>query len=240
MMYTTASAPWVVSQRIACCLLTGIMLSGAGCVSQRAYDRIKAERDELTRSLNAERAGVNELERHIAELQAANRVEDNAATELRAAIEREEEQLPVLRQRAGAQLASLNTQVANLVHQSRMLARQVADARRESGSLKVLVAQYKQEVEEAQSLPELPVSPSPASEPTLTQPVVDQPAPTMASPAPMTPPQQMAQVTPVTPVKPPASPRPVQTPTETVEESWIDMIMNWLSSVWNWILGLFS
>jgi hypothetical protein len=225
------------------CLLAGILLVGTGCVSQRAYDQVKAERNDLTRALDAERANVSELDRHIAQLKAANREEDDAATELRTAIQREQERLPLLTQRANAQLVSLQTQVANLVHQSRLLARQVADAKRESSSLKVLVAQYQQEVEEAQSIPEpfaSPPSPEPASTPAPTQPIIAQPTPAVAAPNPVTPPQQMAQVTPVTPVKPPAQPRPVQTPSTPVEESWFDMVINWLSSVWNWIFGLFS
>jgi hypothetical protein len=245
-MHLTAVCQFFVGRRITGCMLAGILLAGVGCVSQHAYDQIKAKHDELVRSLDAERADISELDRHIAELKAANRSEDDAATEFRAAIQRDQQ----LRRRAGEELTSLQTQVANLVRQSRQLARQVADAKRESRSLTVLVAQYKEEVEEAQSQPEQSAPPEPASmpsatlppipQPALAQPPVTQTAPAVAAPNPVSPPQQMAQVTPVTPVKPPGPPRPVQTPPQPVEESWMDMIMGWLSSVWNWIFGLFS
>lgn len=62
----------------------------------------------------------------------------------------------------------------------------------------------------------------------------------VAAPAPITPPQQMAQVTPVTPVKPQALPRPIPTPPEPVDETWFDMVMSWIGSVWDWIMGLFG
>jgi hypothetical protein len=239
MMHQTAVCQSPVARRIIGCVLAGLLMAGVGCVSQRAYDQIMAERDELTRSLDAERANISELDRYIAELQAANKTEDAAATTFRAAIQRDQQ----LRRRASEDLASLQTQVANLVSQSRMLARQVADAKRESSSLNTLVAQYKEEVEEAESLPEPSAVPEPASMPPTAQlPVAQPPAqvPPAIAPNPVSPPQQMAQVTPVTPVKPPAPPRPVQTPPAPVEESWIDMIMGWLSSTWTWIIGLFS
>jgi hypothetical protein len=245
MMHYTAVSQFLVGQRITGCFLAGILLVGTGCVSQHAYDQIKTKHDELTRSLDAERADMSELDRHIAALQAANRTEDDAATKYRAAIQRDQQ----LMRRASEDMTSLQTQVANLVYQGRLLARQVADAKREHNSLTTLVAQYKEEVEEAQSLPELSTPPAstsmpPAVFPPTAQPVVSQPpaevAPMMAAPNPVSPPQQMAQVTPVTPVKPPAPSRPAQSQPEPVQESWIDMVMNWLSSIWNWIFGLFS
>jgi hypothetical protein len=220
------------------CLLIVAMLAETGCVSQRAYEQARAEADELTRSLNTAREDVRGLGNYIADLEATNRREDAAVTELRAAIQREEETLPILRQRANEKLTLLHTQVANLANQSRLLARQIADAKQESASLKVLVTQYKQEVEEARILPEPALS---ATSMPPTVPPADAPIPPpVAAPNPVTPPQQMAQVTPVTPAKPPAPSRPVQTPTQAAEESWIDMIMNRFLSLWNWILGLFS
>lgn len=245
MMHHTAVSLSLVGRRITGCFLAGILLIGTGCVSQRAYDQIKAEHDELTRALDAERANMTELDRHIAVLQTANKTEDEAATNYRAAIQRNQQ----LMRRASEDMTSLQTQVANLVHQGRQLARQVAEAKREHHSLTTLVAQYKEEVEEAQSLAESSVPPvsagmPPAGSPPIAEPDVSQPpvpvAPTMAAPNPVSPPQQMAQVTPVTPVKPPASTRPAQSQPEPLEESWIDMVMSWLSSIWSWIFGLFS
>lgn len=239
MMHHTAVSLSLVGRRITSCVLAGILLIGTGCVSQRAYDQIKAEHNELTRALDAERANMTELDRHIATLQAANKTEDEAATNYRAAIQRNQQ----LMRRASEDMTSLQTQVANLVYQSKQLARQVADAKREHHSLTTLVAQYKEEVEEAQSLAESANMPPAISPPIAESDVSQSPAPvapTMAAPNPVSPPQQMAQVTPVTPVKPPASTRPAQSQPEPLEESWIDMVMSWLSSIWSWIFGLFS
>jgi len=239
MMHHTAVSLSLVGRRITGCLLAGILLIGTGCVSQRAYDQIKAEHDELTRALEAERANMSELDRHIAALQSANKTEDEAATNYRAAIQRDQQ----LMRRASEDMASLQTQVANLVYQSKQLARQVADAKREHHSLTTLVAQYKEEVEEAQSLAESASMPSAVLPPTAESADSQLPAPvapTMAAPNPVSPPQQMAQVTPVTPVKPPASTRPAQSQPEPLETSWIDMVIGWLSSIWDWLFGLFS
>jgi septal ring factor EnvC (AmiA/AmiB activator) len=239
MMHHTAVSLSLVGQRITGCFLAGILLIGTGCVSQRAYDQIKAEHDELTRALETERANMSELDRHIAVLQTANKTEDEAATNYRAAIQRNQQ----LMRRASEDMTSLQTQVANLVYQGKQLARQVADAKREHHSLTTLVAQYKEEVEEAQSLTESASMPSavppPTAESAVSQPPVPV-APTMAAPNPVSPPQQMAQVTPVTPVKPPASTRPAQSQPEPLEASWIDMVIGWLSSIWDWLFGLFS
>ena len=239
MIHHTAVSLSLVGRRITGCFLAGILLIGTGCVSQRAYDQIKAEHEELTRALDTERAHMSELDRHIEVLQSANKTEDEAATNYRAAIQRDQQ----LMRRASEDLTSLQTQVANLVYQGKQLARQVENAKREHHSLTTLVAQYKEEVEEAQSLAESANMPPAVSPPTAESDVLQPPAPvapTMAAPNPVSPPQQMAQVTPVTPVKPPASTSPAQAQPEPLEESWIDMVMSWLSSVWSWIFGLFS
>ncbi len=81
-------------------------------------------------------------------MQASNRREDVAVSELRAAIQREEEQLPIMRQRAEDTLASLKIQVATLMNQSWHLARKIVDIRQESVSLQTKVAQYKEEIEQ--------------------------------------------------------------------------------------------
>jgi FtsZ-binding cell division protein ZapB len=239
MKHSAASSPSNLAPGITACLLFGAILAASGCVSQRAYEQARAEADELARTLDATRADVQELDHHIAQLQAANQAEDAAATELRAAIQREADMLPVLRRRASERLTSLQAQVVTLVNQSRMLSREVSDARQQRSSLKALVAQYKQEAEDARSLPEPSTVevPMPATAPPVAAAPISPPA---AAPIPITPPQQMAQVTPVTPVKPQALPRPVQTPPAPVDETWFDMVMSWIGSVWDWIAGLFS
>ncbi len=219
-------------------LLMGGLLMGTGCVSQRAYDQARAQADDLTRSLQTAREDVTELHQRIAELEAVNKETDAAATEMREALQHEAEMLPVLRQRANERLTSLHAQVSTLVNQSRILARQIADAKQESTSLKVLVSQYKQEIEEAQSYSEPAATRT--SMPIPASPAVDQPPPPEAAAPPVAPPQEMAQVTPITPAEPPAPPPPAQTPPAPVEESWFDMVMNWLASLWNWIIGIFG
>lgn len=239
MTHAAASSPMTIAPGIRVCLLIGAILAASGCVSQRAYEQARAEADELARTLDSTRADLQALDQHIAQLQAANQTEDALATELRTALQREADMLPVLRRRASERLVSLQAQVGSLVNQSRTLARQVSDAKQQHNSLKVLVAQYKQEIEEARSMPE----PSPTEVPmqAVAPPVAAEPlsAPVTA-PAPITPPQQMAQVTPVTPVKPQALPRPVPPPPTPVDETWFDMVMSWIGSVWDWIMGLFG
>ena len=238
MKYSAASSS-TIAPGITACLLIGAVLAASGCVSQRAYEQARAEADELARTLDATRADVDELGQHITQLQAANQAEDALAIELRTAIQREAEMLPVLRQRASNRLTSLQAQVVTLINQSRTLARQVSDAKREHTNLKTLVTQYKQEAEEAQSMPE----PAMAEVPMVAAPpiVADAPIlPPVAAPSPISPPQQMAQLTPVTPVKPQALPRPIQTPPAPVDESWFDMVIGWLTSTWDWLIGLFG
>lgn len=218
------------------------LLAETGCVSQRAYQQARAEADELTLALHAVRDEVRVLGLHVDELQAANREEENATAELRTAIQREEDSLSVLRKRAQEKLSLLNVQVAHLVSQSRLLARQIADAKQERLSLKVLVAQYKREAEDTPPIPEpIPTTAGVEAPPAPIDTHTEAHAPVSATaPTPVPPPQQMAQVTPVTPVKPPGPPHPVQTPTEAGGDSLVDTIMSWLLSLWNWILALFS
>ncbi|MBM4127646.1 MAG: hypothetical protein FJ247_09915 [Nitrospira sp.] len=239
MRHPAVPSPSSITPGISACLLVGAILAASGCVSQRAYEQARAEADELNRTLDATRADLQELDHHIARLQVANQTEEALATELRTALQREAEMLPVLRQRASDRLMSLQAQVVTLVNQSRMLTRQVSDVKQQHTSLKVLASQYKQELEQARSMPEpIPVE---APMPAVAPPVATEPlsAP-VAAPAPITPPQQMAQVTPVTPVKPQALPRPIPTPPAPVDETWFDMVMGWLVGVWDWITGLFS
>lgn len=220
-------------QRISFFLLSAVLLSEAGCATQHAYEKARAEADELARTLEIARTDVSELDRRIAELQAANRREDAATTDLRAAIQRAQDQLPILRQRADAHLASLQAQVAHLVNQSRTLTRQIADAKRESASLRALTEQYKQELEE--SSPVLVPMASETGEPTAPT-----PSPTLSSgntATPAIPPQQTAQMTPVAAPKPSISPPPAKIDPVPVDDSWTGMIMSWLSILWSLIFG---
>ena len=225
------------------CLLVGALLVETGCVSQRAYEQAKSEADEANRALEAARAEVNELGQRIGELENDNNAKRAAVGEFRETLQHEVELLPVLKRQANEKFKLAQAQVASLVSQSRRLAKTIADAKKENASLKVLVAQYKEEIEDARLLAETPAT-APIAEPPVAPPqppVAEAPIPPpVAAPAPVTPPQQMAQVTPVTPAKPPAPPHPAAPPAAPEEESWFDMIMNWLTSAWDWVTGLFS
>lgn len=224
------------AQCLSLCLLTGTWLAGTGCVSQHAYDKTTAEKDELTRELEALRGEIGELDRRITELQTANRKEDADTMAIRAAIQREEETLPIMRQRANDRMAVLQAQVAHLVNQGRALAREIAAAKQERASLQATVAQYKRELEQSQDLPTATVTPAApvAPLPPPSTPIVV--APTPVSPA--TPPQQAGQA----PAPAPTTPsKPTTTRVAKIDpppaESWTDMIINWVSSLWSWIFN---
>ncbi len=222
------------------CVLAAVVLIDTGCVSRGTYERVRAETDKMSRSLITVREEVEVLHRSIPSLEAANREEERAAEELRAAVQREVELLPILRQQAYERMASLQSQVVHLADQSRMLTKQIAAAKREADSLKVLVAQYKREMEEARMLPEASLSPVAPETPALTESLEDASSSIESVPSPVTIPQHVARTDTITPVKQTPLPGPPQAPAQTGHESWIDVIMNWLSSVWNWILGLFG
>lgn len=217
-----------------------LLLTAMGCVSQRAYERVKAETDELSRSLITTREEVTVLSQSVASLETANKEEENKMEELRVVIQREVELLPIMRQQAYERMVSLQTQITTLADQSRALAKHLATARRESDSLKVLIAQYRQEVEAARaSQPSLPATVAPAvfDTPEITQ----QETTSLESiPPPMTMPREMAQQRPVAPTEQAVSPAPSSLPARSADESWIDLIVKWLASLWNWILGLFG
>ena len=233
MKIPAALAQAMVVPQIGLCLLTGALLTGAGCVSQQTYDKTRTEADELTRALNVARGEITELDQRIAAMQATNRQEDAVTTELRAAIQHEQDALPGLRQRAHDKLGALQTQVAQLVNQSRLLGREIADAKQEGASLKALVAQHKQEMEESRLSPMLIESAQ--STPTTVQ---STPTPVVPSVTPMNPvttPQQTAQATPAPPTKPIATTRTAKGEPGQADDSWTGMIMNWVSSLWGWI-----
>lgn len=228
----------LVTKRVVLSVLAVVLFLEVGCVSRRTYERVKAETVEQTQALEAVREDVRELDREIAGLQASNRRENAVMSELRAAIQREEEQLPILRQRAEDTLASLKTQVAILMNQSWHLARKIVDIRQESVSLQAKVAQYKEKIEEARS-PVLVASgrDKPVITPTVTS---ETPASSAASTQDAEPTQAAQTVSPspnLTPVKPPVSTPSVNADPPQANDSWIGIITSWFVKIWNWLFG---
>jgi septal ring factor EnvC (AmiA/AmiB activator) len=223
----------LVAQRVVLSVLAVMFLAETGCVNRHTHDRVKAETLVQTQALEAVREDLRELDRVIAELQAANRHEDATTAELRATIQREEEQLPIMRQRAEDTLASLKTQVATLMNQSWHLARKIADIRHESASLQTRVAQYKEEIEQART-------PMMVASERETPVISEVSTPSVAS-------TQEAELTQVAQAAlPPPSPGPVKpsVPSPSVKadppsanESWIDSIIGWFVKIWNWLLS---
>ena len=228
----------LVAQRVVLCALAMVLLLEIGCVSRRTYERVKAETVEQTQALEAVREEVRELDREVAGLQASNRREDAAKSELRAAIQREEEPLPILRQRAEDTLASLKTQVATLMNQSWHLARKIVDIRKESISLQAKVAQYKEKMEEARA----PVMVASGRDKPIITPTVTSEAPTSSvTPIQDAEPTQTAQtVSPspnLAPVKPPAPAPSMDVDPPQASDSWIGIITSWFVKIWNWLFG---
>jgi hypothetical protein len=223
----------LVAQLVMLCALAVVVLSDVGCVDRRTYEKVKSETVEQTQALEAVRGDVRELDREIAAWQASNRREDAALSQLRATIQREEEQLPIMSRRAEDTLASLKTQVATLMNQSWHLARKIVDIRQESATLQAKVAQYKQEMERIH-MPT--VMPSGANRPAIIEPPPSMvPADTSATLP------QIAQTTPP-PVSPvpvkPGSPAPsVKADPPSANDSWIGMITGWFTKIWNWLFG---
>ena len=216
---------------IALCLFLGI-----GCVSQHTYDTARTEADELTRALEAARAGTQALDQEIASLNLRNKREDAALTEVRAAIRQHTEAAPMLRQRADDKLVALQTQVAYMMNQNRLLGREMAEAKQERVSLQALVAQHKQELEEAAGSVVSPPAFAPDAQPGATPrlapivPIVPAPSPptaTAAAPAP---------VPPSIPAKTPVS-HPTTAVPAPPEGSWTGIVTYWASTLWEWIFG---
>ena len=220
-------------QRITVCVLAGMLSIEVGCVSQSAYERLKAKTQEDTQTLEVVRNEVKELDQQVAGLQAANRQNDATAAELRMALQHEEEQLPIMRERAEASLASLKGQVTALMNQSWNLARKIADLRHESASLQSTAAQYKQEMEEAPAAG--PVT-ADEEEPRVAQAIATEPA-VPAQPPSQVPivaqrPEPVAPTPNLSPPAPSMNPEPVET-----NDSWISIILSWLTTFWNWLLS---
>ncbi len=231
----------LVVHRVVLCVLAAVLFSEVGCVSRRAYERVQAETLEHTQALEAMREDLRELDREIAGLQASNRHEDADVSELQAAIQREEDQLPIMRQRAEDTLSSLKTQVATLMNQSWHLARKIVDIRQESATLQTKVAQYKEKIEQAQlsmlmgsNETRLPIAQATVIEPPPPSTVpTDQIDQTEASP-------QIAQVNPTPPSPPPIKPVPspsVKADPPSANDSWIGTITNWFVKIWNWLFA---
>ena len=220
-------------QRITVCLLAGMLPIEVGCVSQSVYERLKTQAQEDTQTLEVVRDEVKELDQQIAGLQAANRQDDATTAELRMALQHEEEQLPIMRERAEASLTSLKGQVTALMNQSWNLARKIADLRHESASLQSTAAQYKQEMEEAPAAG--PVA-ADEEEPRVAQAIATEPA-VPAQPPPQVPivaqrPEPVAPTPNLSPPAPSMNPEPVET-----NDSWISIILSWLTTFWNWLLS---
>ena len=227
-----------VVQRVVLCVLAAVLLLEVGCVSRRTYDRVKAETLERAQALESAREDVRELDREIAGLQASNRREDAVTSELRATIQREEEQLPILRQRAQDTLASLKTQVATLMNQSWHLARKIVDIRQESVSLQAKVARYKEEIEQVRA----PVTAaSERDQLAITQTVASEAPASSVAPTQDAEPTQVAQAAPpspsLAPVKPSVSAPSVNADPPQASDSWIGIITGWFTKIWNWLFG---
>ncbi|MBS0184551.1 MAG: hypothetical protein JSS39_19355 [Nitrospira sp.] len=228
----------LVAQWVVLSLLAVVLLLEAGCVSRRTYERVKAETLEQTQALEAVREDLRELDREITGLQASNRREDAAMSELRVAIQGEEEQLPVMRQRAEDTLASLKTQVATLMNQSWHLARKIVDIRQESVSLQHKVAQYKEKIEQIRAPAMVG---SDRNQLAITQTAISE-APPSSVPAPQdVEPTQVAQAAPLppspVPVKPSVSAPSVNADPPQANDSWFGIITSWFYKIWNWLFG---
>lgn len=225
-------------QRITVCVLTGMLPIEIGCVSQSAYERLKTQAQEDTKTLEVVRDEVKELDQQIAGLQAANRQEDATTAELRMALQHEEEQLPIMRERAEASLTLLKGQVTALMNQSWNLARKIADLRHESASLQSTAAQYKQEMEEAPAAE--PVA-SDEEEPRVAQATVAEPPALGESPSQAPIVAQRLEPVASTPNLSPPTPSRTSSPTNIdpagTDDSWVSMILSWLTTFWNWLLS---
>lgn len=258
MTHPTRSASAMIKP-VALCLLATALLMDIGCVSQRAYEQLKAEIQEQTQALKTVQEDVSGLDQEIAVLQATNRRKNITIDELLAAIQREQELLPAMREEAEERHSSLKTQVASLLDQSWHLARKIADLRQANTSLQTMAAQYKQEMREVQAQAHTPVLVAAhAEEPSITpsttteDPAAPEPPPAeVEEEQPTSPasndqsaPPQVAQaasaapdLTPVTPSVPSPPSTPVIVEPPEADESWLDMITGWLLAFWNWLIS---
>ena len=227
----------LVAHRLVLAMLAVALLLEVGCVSRRTYERLKTETLEQTQALEAVREDVRELDKEIAGLQASNRREDAAVSVLRTDIQREEEQLPIMKQRAEDTLTSLKTQVATLMNQSWHLARKIVDIRQESVSLQTKVAQYKEEMERVRA----PVIvASDRNKAAITQAADSEVTPSRVAPTQDAESTQVAQAAPppsLAPVKPSVSAPPMNADPPESNDSWLGIITSWFAKIWNWLFG---
>jgi len=216
--------PWIV---------TSAGLGLAGCVVQSTYDKQVAETAELRETLAQAQAEAAELLKQVQALQASNRELDTTTETLRAAIQREEEATAVLRQRAQDRLATLQTQVASLVNQGRILGRDIAEAKQQNASLRASLAQLRRELEEQQAqaaqVTAVPAAPSALNAGTASNTLQLPPTSQGTSP------QQASQAPPPAPQPPVSSPPKAEPP--PADESWTGWLLSWLSSLWSWIFN---
>jgi hypothetical protein len=212
----------------------GVTIGLTGCVAQSTYDKQVAETATIRETLAQAQAETAELLAQVQELQASNRELDNTTETVRAAIQHEEEATAALRQRAQDKLAALQTQLASLINQRRIVARDIADAKQQNASLRASVAQLKHDLEERQAaatqvLP-MPTTPGALESGAAGTPMQSPPPGQSASP------QEATQASPPTATQPPVSPAP---PAESApaDESWAGWLMSWLSSLWSWIFN---
>ena len=225
-------------QRVVFCVLAAVVFLEVGCVSRGTYEKVKAETLEQTQALEAVRGDVRALDQEIAGLQASNRREDAAMSELRGTIQREEEQLPIMRQRAEDALASLKTQVATLMNQSWQLARKIVDIRQESVSLQTKVARYKEEIQRSQASVLVALE---REKLVITEPVISEESISSVVPTQNAEPTQVAQAaSPLpspAPLKPAAPSPSVKIDSPSTIDSWVEMITSWLSKIWSWLFA---
>jgi hypothetical protein len=216
------------------------LLLGAGCVSQHTYDTARREADELTRALDTARSDNEKLEQQITTLHLRNKQENAALIEARAAMRQELDAAPMLRQRADDKLAALQTQVAYMMNQNRLLGREMAEAKQERVSLQALVAQHKQEVDDASRSVLSPSAFSAAPQPEVNHrltPLVPTPTPAVPTATPPAVAAPPAAGPPSLPVKTSTAPRPTKAEPAQTDDSWTGMIKGWASSLWGWIFG---
>ncbi|MFO0776057.1 MAG: hypothetical protein U0223_00390, partial [Nitrospira sp.] len=108
----------------------------------------------------------------------------------------------------------------------------------ERASLQSTAAHYKQEVEEAQA--PLPVA-SDEEELAIAQAIAAEPAIVSESPAQEPIVAQLPESAPAIPSLSPATPS-VPSPSMSADppgtdNSWVDMILSWLTTFWNWLLS---
>jgi cell division protein FtsB len=197
-----------------------LLLSVAGCVSQVRYDRVVEQLNAIRKELNVAKAEELALIREVETLKSINQKAKSdvlaASDDLqRAGVEAEAE-----RHRAEGQFVTPERAVGQLNAQLLTLRDKLADAKNDTIALKELVALYQRKMRAEVE----------AGEPAPPPAVISEPEPAgvslMAPPETETPPSAASvQV----PQKKEAAAPP--------EEGLLSTILNWLLSLWHWIVG---